>query len=386
MVQSEDVTRQPNERVVGQTGRQVNREAVGSAGLASERADKSPKGPAGPVGSSSEGTCPNAHLGQMSMTLPTVTTRAVRAGDPELMVLPSRPVGRNALVKLFVVVPFLALTAAVPLAWGWGLSWLDIGLAVFFYFLTLAGTTVGFHRYFTHRSFKACRALRIALAVVGSMALQGPVITWVADHRRHHAFTDREGDPHSPWLFGSTPAAVARGFWHSHFGWLLLHQQSNPSRFAPDLLADPDITRVNRQFGLWTAISLTAPAVLGGLLTWSWWGALTGFFWAGPVRVGVLHHVTWSVNSICHMIGTRPWTLRDRSTNFWPLAIATMGESWHNLHHADPTCARHGVGRGQLDLSAGVIAAFERFGWAHDVRWPTARRLARLTDTRERHP
>jgi stearoyl-CoA desaturase (Delta-9 desaturase) len=322
----------------------------------------------------------------MSMSLPTVTTRAVRAGDPELMVLPSRPVGRNALVKLFVVVPFLALTAAVPLAWGWGLSWLDIGLAVFFYFLTLAGTTVGFHRYFTHRSFKACRGLRIALAVVGSMALQGPVITWVADHRRHHAFTDREGDPHSPWLFGSTPAAVARGFWHSHFGWLLLHQQSNPSRFAPDLLADPDITRVNRQFGLWTAVSLTAPAVLGGMLTWSWWGALTGFFWAGLVRVGVLHHVTWSVNSICHMIGTRPWTRRDRSTNFWPLAIATMGESWHNLHHADPTCARHGVGRGQLDLSARVIAAFERFGWAHDVRWPTARRLARLIDTRERHP
>ncbi len=293
-----------------------------------------------------------------------------------------RPEGQNVIVKAFVVIPFLALLAAVPLAWGWGLSWVDIGLAVLFYFLTLSGATVGFHRYFTHRAFKARRPLRIGLAVVGSMALQGSVITWVADHRRHHAFTDREGDPHSPWLFGTTPAAVAKGFWHSHFGWMLNHDLTNPARFAPDLLADPDIMRVSRQFPLWTTVSLAAPAVLGGLITWSWWGALTAFFWAGLVRVGVLHHVTWSVNSICHMIGNRPWTLRDRSTNFWPLAIATMGESWHNLHHADPTCARHGVQRGQLDLTARLIWAFERLGWAYDVRWPTARRLARLATDR----
>ena len=165
---------------------------------------------------------------------------------------------------------------------------------------------------------------------------------------------------------------------------MLSRAETNPARFAPDLLADPDIVRVNRQFPGWTTLSLLAPAVLGGLLSWSWWGALTAFFWAGLVRVGVLHHVTWSVNSICHMLGTRPWTLRDRSTNFWPLAIATMGESWHNLHHADPTCARHGVGRGQIDLSAWIIAAFERLGWAHSVRWPTRQRLTRLTDTRQR--
>jgi stearoyl-CoA desaturase (delta-9 desaturase) len=304
--------------------------------------------------------------------------------DPGPMSLPPPAAGQNAVVKLFVIIPFLAVLAAAPFAWGWGLSAVDIGLAVFFYFLTLAGTTVGFHRYFTHRSFKVHRPLRIGLAIVGSMAFQGPVITWVADHRRHHAFTDKEGDPHSPWLFGTTPAAVARGLWHSHIGWMLHHERTNPARFAPDLLADPDIVRVNRQFPGWTALSLIAPAVLGGLLSWSWWGALTAFFWAGLVRIGVLHHITWSVNSICHMIGTRPWTVRDRSTNFWPLAVATMGESWHNLHHADPTCARHGVGRGQIDMSARVIAIFERLGWAHDVRWPTPQRLARLTATRNR--
>jgi stearoyl-CoA desaturase (Delta-9 desaturase) len=289
-----------------------------------------------------------------------------------------RPEGRSVVVKLLVFVPLLALLAAVPLAWGWGLSWVDVGLAVLFYFVTCAGVTLGFHRYFTHRAFKAARPMRVALAVVGSMAFQGPIITWVADHRRHHAFTDKEGDPHSPWLFGTSPAAVVKGFWHSHFGWMLEHEVTNPARFAPDLLADPDIKRINRQFALWSALSLLAPAVLGALLTWSWWGGVTALFWAGLVRIGVLHHVTWSVNSICHMIGTRPWTVRDRSTNFWPLAIATMGESWHNLHHADPTCARHGIGRGQIDMTARIIWIFEKLGWVRDVRWPTPRRLARL--------
>jgi stearoyl-CoA desaturase (delta-9 desaturase) len=285
-------------------------------------------------------------------------------------------------VRLLVFVPLAALLAAVPLAWGWGLSWIDIGLAALFYFVTCVGVTLGFHRYFTHRAFKADRPMRVALAIVGSMAFQGPIITWVADHRRHHAFTDKEGDPHSPWLFGTSPAAVVKGFWHSHFGWMLEHEVTNPARFAPDLLADPDIKRINRQFPLWSTLSLLAPAVLGGLLTWSWWGAVTALFWAGLVRIGVLHHVTWSVNSICHMIGTRPWTVRDRSTNFWPLAIATMGESWHNLHHADPTCARHGIGRGQIDVTARVIWIFEKLGWVREVRWPTPRRLARLTEGR----
>jgi stearoyl-CoA desaturase (Delta-9 desaturase) len=279
---------------------------------------------------------------------------------------------------LFIIGPFLALVAAIPLTWGWGLSWLDIGLAAFFYTATCLGVTVGFHRYFTHRAFKATRALRVGLAITGSMALQGPITHWVADHRRHHAFADRDGDPHSPWAFGTSPVAIVRGFWHAHMGWVFDRNLTNAERFAPDLLADRDIARVHRQFGLWTAVTLLAPAVLGGLLSWSLWGAVTAFFWAGLVRVSFLHHVTWSVNSVCHMIGSRPFVARDRSANFWPLAILSMGESWHNLHHADPTCARHGVERGQIDVSARVIWFFEKFGWATDVRWPTTKRLATL--------
>jgi stearoyl-CoA desaturase (delta-9 desaturase) len=284
---------------------------------------------------------------------------------------------QTVLVKIFAIVPLLALVAAVPIAWGWGLGWADVGLAVFFYTLTCLGVTVGFHRYFTHRAFKANRALRIALAVVGSMAMQGPVINWVADHRRHHAYADREGDPHSPWLFGTSAAALAKGFWHAHMGWLFDREQTNAKRFAPDLLADNDIRRVDALFPVLTVVTLLAPAVLGGLITMSLWGALTAFFWASLVRVALLHHVTWSVNSICHMIGDRPFESRDKSANFWPLAIASMGESWHNSHHADPTCARHGVQRGQIDISARIIWAFEKLGWATHVRWPKPERSNR---------
>jgi stearoyl-CoA desaturase (delta-9 desaturase) len=290
-----------------------------------------------------------------------------------------RPIAAHVSVYLFAVIPFVALLAVVPIAWGWGLSWLDLGLAAAFYTLTCLGATVGFHRYFTHSAFKARRWLRVTMAVVGSMAVQGPILHWVADHRRHHAFSDRDGDPHSPWLFGESPAALARGFWHAHMGWILERDLTNQRRFAPDLLADRDIRIVHRLFGLFTAITMLAPAVIGGLVTWSWWGALTGFFWAGLVRVAFLHHVTWSINSICHMIGRRPFAARDRSANFWPLAILSMGESWHNLHHADPTCARHGVQRGQVDVSARLIWLFEKAGWAYDVRWPTPRRLARIS-------
>ncbi|HLU57266.1 MAG TPA: acyl-CoA desaturase [Pseudonocardia sp.] len=285
----------------------------------------------------------------------------------------------QALVIAFMIVPLLALATAVPLAWGWGLTWLDVGLAVVFYVLTGLGVTVGFHRYFTHGSFKAKRPLRIALAVIGSTAFQGGVIGWVADHRRHHAFSDKEGDPHSPWLFGTSAVAMIRGFWHSHMGWILGRDRTNARRFAPDLLADRDIVLVDKLFLPLTAASLLVPATLGGLLSWSWWGALTALFWAGLVRVGVLHHVTWSINSICHMFGDRPFAARDRSANVWWLAVLSFGESWHNLHHADPTCARHGVKRGQVDISARVIWLFERLGWVHSVRWPTTRRLQKLS-------
>ncbi|MDQ2586838.1 acyl-CoA desaturase [Saccharothrix yanglingensis] len=281
-------------------------------------------------------------------------------------------------IRLFLVIPFIALVAVVPLTWGWGLSWVDLALAAVFYTVSTLGVTVGYHRYFTHGAFKAKRGLRVALAIAGGLAAQGPVIGWVADHRRHHAFSDREGDPHSPWLFGTSPAALARGFWHAHMGWLFGRDTTNVDRFAPDLEADDDIRAVDRLFPLWVALSVAAPALLGGLITMSWWGALTAFLWAGLARISFQHHVTWSVNSICHMIGDRPFASRDRSANFWPLAILSMGESWHNSHHADPTCARHGVDRGQVDVSARVIRIFEKLGWAWQVRWARPQRLAAL--------
>jgi stearoyl-CoA desaturase (Delta-9 desaturase) len=313
------------------------------------------------------------------MTVADTPTRPAGSARPILA-------GRRGLapqigVYVFVVLPLVALVATIPFAWGWGLTWIDVAIAAVFYVVSGLGITVGYHRYFTHGSFKAKRPLRIALALAGSLAMQGPVITWVADHRRHHAFSDKEGDPHSPWLFGTGPAALAKGFWHSHTGWLFDRDLTNRERFTPDLLADADIRRVDRLFGLWSALTLLVPAALGGLLSWSWWGALTALFWAGLVRVGLLHHVTWSINSICHMLGDQPFAARDHSRNVWPLAVLSFGESWHNLHHADPTCARHGVQRGQVDISARVIWAFEKFGWAHSVRWPTQRRLERLART-----
>jgi stearoyl-CoA desaturase (Delta-9 desaturase) len=278
-------------------------------------------------------------------------------------------------LALFIGVPFLAIAAAVPVAWGGWLGWTDVVIAAVMYAITGHGVTVGFHRYFTHKSFKPNRPLKIALAIAGSMAIQGPVIRWVADHRKHHKFSDRDGDPHSPWRYGQTIPALTKGFLHAHMMWLFDPEQTPQRKYAPDLLKDRDIVRVSRAFPLLVAVSLLLPALLGGLLTMSWAGALTAFFWASLVRVGLLHHVTWSINSICHTVGEQPFKSRDKSGNVWWLAIPSMGESWHNLHHADPTCARHGVLPGQVDTSARTIWAFEKLGWVNSVRWPVQERL-----------
>lgn len=282
----------------------------------------------------------------------------------------------------FIVVPFIALLAAVPMMWGWGVSWLDLGLLTAMYFIGCHGITIGFHRYFTHGSFKAKRPLRIALAVLGSLAVEGPVVRWVADHRKHHKFSDAEGDPHSPWRYGETVPALMKGLWWAHVGWMFDQEQTPQQKYAPDLIKDPAIRAVSRQFVLWTSVSLLLPAVVGGLVTMSWQGALTAFFWGSLVRVALLHHVTWSINSICHAVGKRPFKSRDKSGNVWWLAILSCGESWHNLHHADPTSARHGVERGQLDSSARIIRWMELAGWAYDVRWPARSRI----DSRRKEP
>jgi stearoyl-CoA desaturase (delta-9 desaturase) len=281
----------------------------------------------------------------------------------------------QAALVAFIAVPFAAILLAIPVAWGGWLGWSDVLLSFVFYAVAGHGITVGFHRYLTHGSFKAKRPLRIALATAGSLAIEGPAIRWVADHRKHHKFSDKEGDPHSPWRYGDSVPALIKGLWHAHMGWLFDVEQTSQRQYAPDLLRDEDIVRVSRAFPLLALASLVLPPLLGGLLTWSWHGALTAFFWAGLVRVGLLHHVTWSINSICHAMGERPFESRDRSGNVWWLAVLSMGESWHNLHHADPTCARTGVLRGQVDSGARVIQLFEKCGWAYDVRWPRQERL-----------
>jgi stearoyl-CoA desaturase (delta-9 desaturase) len=282
---------------------------------------------------------------------------------------------QRALVAVFVVVPLLALIAAIPLAWGWGLGWHDVIIALAFYWLTGLGVTVGYHRYFTHGSFKARTGLRVALAVFGTMAIEGPVFNWVADHRRHHKYSDREGDPHSPWRYGDDTKALTKGLMYAHMLWLFDPNKTSQEKFIPDLLADRKLRIVHKLFPVLVLTSMLAPALIGGLWAMSWHGALTAFFWGSLVRVALLHHVTWSINSICHTFGDEEFEVRDKARNVSWLAIASFGESWHNLHHADPTCARHGVLKGQLDPSARVIWALEKLGWAYDVRWPDARRL-----------
>jgi stearoyl-CoA desaturase (delta-9 desaturase) len=286
---------------------------------------------------------------------------------------------QQILVGVFVFVPMLALIAAIPFAWGWGLGWHDIVIGAVFYWVSGLGVTVGYHRYFTHSSFKAKPALRVAMAVAGSLAMEGPVDTWVADHRRHHKYSDKEGDPHSPWRYGDDAKALAKGLIWAHVLWLFDPNQTSQEKFAPDLLADKKIRVVDALFPALVAFTLLAPAVIGGFWTsagvWSWHGAIEAFFWAGLVRITLLHHVTWATNSICHTWGDTDWRSRDRSVNVSWLAIASFGESWHNLHHADPTCARHGALKGQIDQSARVIQWFEKLGWAYDVRWPDEARL-----------
>jgi len=284
-------------------------------------------------------------------------------------------------IGAFVAVPLLAVLAAVPVAWGGWLSWTDIAIAVVFWAVTGIGITVGYHRFFTHGSFKAGRGVKIALAIAGSLALEGSIDQWVADHRKHHKFSDEVGDPHSPWRFGTSRRAVAKGLWFAHVGWLMARERTNVDRYAPDVRDDKDLQRIARWFPAIVVATLLLPAVVGGLVTWSWAGALTAFFWAGLIRIAFVHHVTWSINSICHVFGTRPFASRDLSSNVWWLAVPSFGESWHNLHHVDPTSARHGVLRGQLDISAGLIRTLERLRLVRDVRWPRPERIvARLKD------
>jgi len=291
--------------------------------------------------------------------------------------LQDQPLSMRLTIGVFVVVPFLAVLAAIPVAWGGWLGWSDVLLFLLFWLITGLGVTVGYHRFFTHGSFKAPRGIKIMLAIMGGLALEGSITQWVADHRKHHKYSDEANDPHSPWKYGTSKRALTKGFWHAHTGWLFDNKQTSITQYAPDIATDPDLAVINRLFPAIVVASLLLPALLGGLITWSLVGALTAFFWAGLFRVAFIHHVTWSVNSVCHIAGNRPFKSRDLSSNVWWLAIPTLGESWHSLHHAEPTSARHGVLTRQVDVSAVFIRTLERFRLAHDVRWPKPERIER---------
>jgi stearoyl-CoA desaturase (delta-9 desaturase) len=235
--------------------------------------------------------------------------------------------------------------------------------------ITGLGVTVGFHRLFTHRSFKTTKALRFVFAAAGSAAIEGPVISWVADHRKHHAFSDQPGDPHSPHVdHGHGVRGALRGLLHAHVGWLFLHtHRGRKTRYAPDLLKDPVVKWVNDTFVLWVAAGLVLPFILGVLIGGTWMAGLTGMLWGGLVRILVLHHVTYSINSLCHFFGRRAFDTGDESRNLAWLVPLSFGEAWHNGHHAFPTSARRGLMRRQWDPSASVISLLERLGLAWDV-------------------
>jgi stearoyl-CoA desaturase (delta-9 desaturase) len=276
------------------------------------------------------------------------------------------------------VVPFLMLGVVAWQLWADLLGWSDLVVFAILYVATGLGVTVGYHRLFTHRSFRTTRGVRATLAVLGSAALEGPVVAWVADHRKHHAFSDRPGDPHSPHVgHGGGLRGTLRGLFHAHVGWLFLHtDRGSKRRYAPDLLADPTIRAVERTYILWAVGGFVAAFGLGWAIGGSLTAGLTGLLWGGAVRVLVLHHVTFSINSLCHVFGRRAFKTSDESRNLAWLSLLSFGEAWHNNHHAFPTSARHGLRRWQIDPSAWVIRALERAGLAWDVVRVDERRQA----------
>jgi stearoyl-CoA desaturase (Delta-9 desaturase) len=273
------------------------------------------------------------------------------------------------ITAIVTLAPVVGLGFVVWQAWENALRWSDVLVFAAVYFLTGLGVTVGFHRLFTHRSFATKRWLRFVFAALGSAAIEGPVISWVADHRKHHAFSDAEGDPHSPHVgHGHGWRGALRGLMHAHLGWLFIHtHRGRKERYAPDLLADPVVRFVDRTFLIWSLGGLAAAFGLGVAIGGTVHAGLTGLLWGGAVRMLVLHHVTYSINSLCHFFGDQRFDTKDESRNLAWLALPSLGEAWHNNHHAFPTSATHGLRRRQIDLSALVIRALESVGLAWDV-------------------
>ena len=296
----------------------------------------------------------------------------------------------DQIVNLFaVVIPFLATILAVVLFWNRIVTPLDLALLVGMYVLTTLGITIGFHRLLTHRSFMTFKPVEYLLAIFGSMAVEGPVNTWVADHRKHHAHTDQEGDPHSPHVgHDGGIKGVFTGLFHAHIGWTFTdHGKAEQEKYAKDLYEDRGMRFISDFFVLWVVLGLLIPAGIGYLATGTLAGAAGGFLWGGLVRVFLVHHVTFSINSVCHFLGTRRFDLEDQSTNVFWLAIPSLGEAWHHNHHAFPRSARHGLKRWELDPSAWVITGMEKVGLARNVvRISPERQAQKLAKSEEIKP
>ncbi|HEY1591878.1 MAG TPA: acyl-CoA desaturase [Solirubrobacteraceae bacterium] len=289
---------------------------------------------------------------------------------------------RHKIVNLIgVPMPLVGLIVAIVLLWNEAIGPLELALLVSTYVITCLGVTLGYHRMFTHHAFEASRPFRAVIAVLGSMAVEGSVITWVADHRKHHAFTDQEGDPHSPHLSGPGWWGAIKGLWHAHIGWLFESVgTADRERFAPDLVKDRVLRVVDKLFGLWVALSFAIPFALGWVIGGGFTAALTALLWGGLVRVFLLHHVTWSINSICHFFGRKRFDIEDESRNVFWLAPLSMGESWHHNHHAFPTSAFHGLRWWErlADPTGLMISLFEKVGLVWNVvRVSPERQLAK---------
>jgi len=281
-----------------------------------------------------------------------------------------------------VILPLVAFVVAIVLLWNSWVRWTDLVLLAVLYVLTGFGITIGFHRMLTHRSFQTSPFVERTFAVLGSLAVQGSVIQWVSDHRKHHAHTDEEGDPHSPHagFAGGGVRGTLRGLFHAHVGWILTEEGgANRAKYAKDLVEDRGMKRISDNFHWLVLVSLGLPTLLGFLISGgSWKGAVTGLLWGGFVRIFLLHHVTWSINSICHFFGTRRFAVDDHSTNVFWLALPSFGEAWHHNHHTFPRSAEHGLARWEklMDPSAALIRAMEKAGLVWNVVRITPERQA----------
>jgi len=300
----------------------------------------------------------------------------IPVANPDAELPPDTGPGKAPLVARVVtlaaiLIPLAGVVLAAFYLWGWGFHWVDLSLLLGMYVLTSLGITVGFHRLFVHRSFETYTWVKFIWAVLGSMALEGSLFMWVATHRRHHQHSDTPDDPHTPHHHGQGLWGFLRGFWHAHIGWFFDANPPGMDRYTKDLQASPTLRVASALFPVWIALGLAIPAALGGIITQSWAGIWSGLIWGGLVRIFLVHHLTWSVNSACHLWGMRPYRSDDESRNNVFFGIFGMGEGWHNTHHAFPTSARHGLRWWQIDVSYWVIRAMRLLGLAWNVKLPS---------------